>query len=114
MALIKCPECGKEVSDTCDKCIHCGYQLKKQKNTVNYYFTSESKASKIYERNEKLRWFCGIVVGGAFIVFAIVFLILAFTLETSGVVVPLVIPGIILLFFGIITIVYCIYRIKTY
>ena len=28
MALIRCPECGKEVSDTCDSCIHCGYKLK--------------------------------------------------------------------------------------
>ena len=28
MALIRCPECGKEVSDTCDSCIHCGYRLK--------------------------------------------------------------------------------------
>lgn len=27
MALIKCPECGKEISDSCDKCIHCGYFL---------------------------------------------------------------------------------------
>lgn len=25
MALIKCPECGKEVSDRAGKCIHCGY-----------------------------------------------------------------------------------------
>lgn len=29
MSLIKCPECGKEVSETCDTCIHCGYKLKK-------------------------------------------------------------------------------------
>lgn len=29
--LIQCPECGKEVSDKSDKCIHCGYPLK-QKN----------------------------------------------------------------------------------
>ena len=28
MAIIKCPECGKEVSDTCDTCIHCGFKLK--------------------------------------------------------------------------------------
>lgn len=28
MALIKCPECGKEISDTCTVCIHCGYRLK--------------------------------------------------------------------------------------
>ena len=29
MALIKCPECQKEISDTVDECIHCGYKLKK-------------------------------------------------------------------------------------
>jgi hypothetical protein len=27
MALITCPECGKEVSDKCEQCIHCGYPL---------------------------------------------------------------------------------------
>ena len=27
MALIKCPECGKEVSDKAPQCIHCGYPL---------------------------------------------------------------------------------------
>lgn len=27
MALIACPECGKEISDTSEKCIHCGYVL---------------------------------------------------------------------------------------
>lgn len=27
MALIKCPECGKEVSDKTTACIHCGYPL---------------------------------------------------------------------------------------
>ena len=27
MALIKCPECGKDVSDRADVCIHCGYPL---------------------------------------------------------------------------------------
>ena len=31
MALIKCPECGKEISDKAPVCIHCGYPL----NTVN-------------------------------------------------------------------------------
>ena len=30
MALIKCPECGKDVSDTIDACIHCGFKLKKK------------------------------------------------------------------------------------
>lgn len=27
MALIKCPECGREVSDKAEACIHCGYPL---------------------------------------------------------------------------------------
>ena len=27
MALIKCPECGKEISDKSKSCIHCGYPL---------------------------------------------------------------------------------------
>ena len=30
MALIKCPECGKDVSNTINQCIHCGFFLKKQ------------------------------------------------------------------------------------
>ncbi len=29
--LIKCPECGKEISDKSDKCINCGYPIK---NTI--------------------------------------------------------------------------------
>lgn len=31
MALINCPECGKEISDKSKQCIHCGYPLE-QKN----------------------------------------------------------------------------------
>lgn len=27
MALIKCPECGKEISDTSKACVHCGFKL---------------------------------------------------------------------------------------
>ena len=32
MALIKCPECGKEVSNTVIRCIHCGFSINKQTN----------------------------------------------------------------------------------
>ena len=28
MAMIKCPECGQEVSDTAKSCHHCGYRIK--------------------------------------------------------------------------------------
>ena len=27
MALIKCPNCGKEISDKAIKCVECGYEL---------------------------------------------------------------------------------------
>lgn len=32
MALIKCPECGKEVSDQSEQCVHCGFPLQKIQN----------------------------------------------------------------------------------
>lgn len=34
MALIKCPECGKEISDTAKSCPNCGYSLKVKKGKV--------------------------------------------------------------------------------
>lgn len=45
MALIKCPECGKEISDKAHACIHCGYPLipaalsvaNEEKNVVERY-----------------------------------------------------------------------------
>ena len=35
MALISCPECGKEVSDTAKKCPNCGYQIKKRNKKLH-------------------------------------------------------------------------------
>lgn len=35
MALIVCPECGKEVSDKSEFCIHCGYPLINTKCNIN-------------------------------------------------------------------------------
>lgn len=40
MALMICPECGKEISDLSDKCIHCGYPIKKMEKftpTIEFY-----------------------------------------------------------------------------
>lgn len=31
MAIIKCPECGQDISDQAGKCVHCGYPLKRSK-----------------------------------------------------------------------------------
>ena len=36
MALIKCPECGKEISDTIKKCPNCGYKNKKKLNKKKF------------------------------------------------------------------------------
>ena len=39
MALIKCPECGKEISDKSKHCIHCGYPLDELKiNNTNQLY----------------------------------------------------------------------------
>lgn len=35
MSLIKCPECGKEVSDKAQACIHCGYPLTNNLNQIS-------------------------------------------------------------------------------
>lgn len=37
MALIKCPECGKEISDKSTACIHCGYPLAVNNNLYFLY-----------------------------------------------------------------------------
>lgn len=43
MALINCPECGKEVSDQVESCIHCGYTIVEDK--INVYEENEHTIS---------------------------------------------------------------------
>ncbi len=38
MALIKCIECGKEVSDTAKNCSNCGYAILKETNETESHF----------------------------------------------------------------------------
>ncbi len=35
MSLIKCPECGREISNQADICVGCGYPIKKYSNSVD-------------------------------------------------------------------------------
>lgn len=37
MALINCPECGKEISDKAKQCIHCGFPLEDYVQEFNIY-----------------------------------------------------------------------------
>lgn len=61
MALIKCPECGKEISDIAPACIHCGFPLSELKNNSHVDVTktpsnntiTTSKASDVSKENEE-------------------------------------------------------------
>ena len=58
MALIVCPECGKEISDKSEACIHCGYPLINMVNTkcningVVYDFKEELPIALLEKREE--------------------------------------------------------------
>lgn len=51
MALIKCPECGKEISDKAPACIHCGFPLSLLKEQSQ---ESLDKENKIIKKSESL------------------------------------------------------------
>ena len=55
MALINCPECGKEISDTCDVCVHCGYKIKKGN-------TNQPQA-----RRRRKGWLIPVIIGAVLI-----------------------------------------------
>ncbi len=44
MALIKCPECGKEISDQASKCPSCGYPVKGGRGMNKLSKVSKKKA----------------------------------------------------------------------
>ena len=65
MALIKCPECGKKVSDKANTCIHCGYPLEEYKEKIedekiekmaNEMFDREFRKMLANESYEKYGW----------------------------------------------------------
>ena len=45
MALIKCPECGKDVSTSAEACPHCGYPI--NKTTIAKAISYETQVVKI-------------------------------------------------------------------
>ena len=53
MALIKCPECGKEISDKAPACIHCGFpliELKKEGTCkINGHEVDMIRIKKLYD-----------------------------------------------------------------
>lgn len=55
MALIVCPECGKEISDKSEVCIHCGYPLINTRCNINgvvYDFKEELPIALLEKTDE--------------------------------------------------------------
>ena len=51
MALIKCPECGKNISSLAKQCIHCGFPLEELKNKTELVH-EDIRVAHIYEQLE--------------------------------------------------------------
>lgn len=68
MALIKCPECGKEISDKSSACIHCGYPLSNAEQSQKH-----KKVKCVGTKNSKIL-IAAILIVGAIILFAILIL----------------------------------------
>lgn len=60
MAMIKCPECGHEVSDQAPTCPNCGCPIKKEQHNHN---SMEYKVTKQVHSELKGRHMVGIVCG---------------------------------------------------
>lgn len=49
MSLIKCPECGKEISDKATVCIHCGYPIKEETDKINIEQNTKKFCISVHE-----------------------------------------------------------------
>lgn len=57
MALIKCPECGKEISDKAPACIHCGYPLSLLNSENTKSITTKMQSNTGEKANQKEYFF---------------------------------------------------------
>ncbi len=60
MALIKCPECGKKISDFTDKCTHCGKPITEDDKI--HAFVEQQKRKKQKKVMFIISWAIGIVI----------------------------------------------------
>lgn len=61
MALIKCPECSHEVSDTINRCPYCGFDFERQRKAEK----KTEKKQKRKARLKKAKWF---IIGAAIVI----------------------------------------------
>lgn len=67
MAMIKCPECGKEISETAESCPNCGYKLQKQSSwsgetTSTGTYSAIEQPSKKKKKSKGLIWVIVVIV----------------------------------------------------
>lgn len=59
MALIKCPECRKKVSEQCEQCPHCGYPIRK---TEGADLTPQRKEENVYVKPLYQKWWLWLAI----------------------------------------------------
>lgn len=79
MALIQCPECGREISDKVKACPHCGYPLQEHNENEDreqkVEITAVNLKSKNPEKTKKLLLIVGGIAIIAIIAFAVIFIL---------------------------------------
>lgn len=56
MALIKCPDCGKMISDSATMCVGCGRPMKrKSEGVIDYKISPEEMLSEQYAKENRDR-----------------------------------------------------------
>ena len=54
MALIKCPECRKEISDQANECVHCGYPISKQPKCSGHYIRAVVLEQEVWKHIQEV------------------------------------------------------------
>ena len=54
MAMIKCPECGKDISDKADKCPNCGYPIGGQTVSQSTEVQKSTRNKKVKKKDSKM------------------------------------------------------------
>lgn len=93
MALIKCPECGKDVSDTITSCIHCGFVLKKAEEKTkqsehelekNYNVVDSTDDSSVTPEQKSSIFKLALCLIGAIAIFFFIIIAIASTASTNS------------------------------
>ena len=115
MALIKCPECNKEVSDKAEVCPHCGIRLKEDENKplTNYY----RRTANIINRDHRVTNIGGIIIGIVFVIVGIgLFIVSGVSTikQWDDLVAYCITMGFAFFIIGVFSIIYSAYRLKNY